>query len=75
MTEIRNAIKQCGISPKVLNSLIAGVVWFVLSKLAIQFDPIVEQAINVGIMALVAYLSNPGTVVTPAPDPHTELNG
>lgn len=56
-------MKTVGLSPKVINSFLTGLAVFLFTKLGLQWDPIVEQAINVASMLLVAYLSKPGDVV------------
>lgn len=56
-------MRTLGISPKVVASAITGVVVYLLTKLAIQVDPVIEQAINVAAMILAGYLAPPGAVV------------
>lgn len=52
-------MKTVGLSPKVVASAITGVVVYLLTKLAIQVDPVIEQAINVVAMILAGYLAPP----------------
>ena len=59
---VREAIKQSGVSPKVIASLIAGLIVFGLTKLAIPADPIIEQAVNVLAMVIAGYLAPAGKV-------------
>lgn len=59
----RLALEQCGVSPKVLAGLIAGLITFALTKFAIPADPIVEQAVNVLAALLAAYVAPPGRVL------------
>ncbi len=61
-TVIREAIKQSGVSPKVIAAALTGVVVFALTKLAISVDPIVEQAINVAAMIVAGAVAGPGKV-------------
>ena len=61
-------MKQNGVSPKVLNSAIVGLITAILLKFGISLDPVLEQFINVAVMILVGYLSPPGDVVPEVPD-------
>lgn len=63
MTTIQKACRQVGVSPKVLASAITGVVVYLLTKLAIQVDPVIEQAINVLAMVAAGLIAPPGDVV------------
>jgi hypothetical protein len=68
MTNVRNALKTCGISPKVLNSAIVGLIVAVLFKFGISIDSTLEQFINVAVMIVVGYLSPPGDVIVDDPE-------
>lgn len=63
MTQIRQALRQSGISPKVLNSFIVGLITYALTKLAIPWNPIVEQGVTIAAMTVTGWLSPPGDVV------------
>lgn len=51
-----------GISPKVVAAALTAIVTFALTKLAIPWNPIVEQAINAVAPIVAAYLAPPGAV-------------
>lgn len=53
---------QDGLSPKVIAAAITGIVVYAITKLGVQLDPVLEQAINVAAMILAGYLAPPGTV-------------
>ena len=53
---------QDGLSPKVIAAAITGVVVYLITKLGLQVDPVIEQAINVAAMLVAAYLAPPGAV-------------
>jgi hypothetical protein len=55
-----------GISPKVIASAITGVVVYLLTKLAISVDPVIEQAINVAAMVVAGYLAPSGALKEPS---------
>lgn len=66
-------MKTVGLSPKVVAATITGVVVYLLTKLAIPVDPIVEQAINVAAVILAAVIAGPGEVaVDPAKVPASD---
>lgn len=54
-----------GISPKVVASAITGVVVYLVTKLGLQLDPVLEQAINVAAMILAGYIAPAGQVADP----------
>ena len=56
-------MRQCGISPKVVASAVTGLVVYLVTKLGLQMDPVIEQAINVLAMIVAGYLAPPGEVV------------
>ena len=56
-----------GISPKVIAATITGLVVYAITKLGLQVDPVIEQAINVLAVLLAAYLAPPGEVVVDPP--------
>lgn len=62
-TNVVNAVRTCGISPKVIAGALAGIIVFALTKLAVGVDPILEQAINVLAMVAASWLAPPGVVV------------
>lgn len=65
---VRKALKQSGVSPKVLAGALVGIAVFALTKLGVSLDPILEQAINVAAIVLAAIIAPPGdVVVTPEP--------
>jgi uncharacterized membrane protein len=53
-------MNQRGISPKVIAAAVAGLVTYLITKLGLQVDPVVEQAINVVAMLVAAYVAPPG---------------
>lgn len=53
-----------GLSPKVIAAALTAVATFLLTKLAIPWNPIVEQAINAIAPIIAAFLARPGAVVT-----------
>src|SRR4051794_40479982 len=53
---------QDGLSPKVIAGAIAGVVVYLITKLGLQVDPVIEQAINVAAVLVAAWLAPPGAV-------------
>lgn len=55
-------MRSVGISPKVVAATVTGIVVYLITKLGLQVDPVVEQAINVGATLLAAYLAPPGAV-------------
>lgn len=55
-------MRTVGISPKVLAATITGLVVYLVTKLGLQADPVVEQAINVFATVAAAYLAPPGAV-------------
>ena len=55
-------MKQIGPSPKVVAAALTGLVVYVLTKLAVEVDPAIEQAINVMAMILAGIIAPPGTV-------------
>lgn len=57
---------SAGISPKVVASAITGIVVFAITKLGLQLDPVVEQAINALAMVAAGYVAPPGQVTTEA---------
>lgn len=58
-----------GISPKVIAATITGVAVYLITKLGLQLDPVIEQAINVAATLAAAYLAPPGQVTAPEVDP------
>lgn len=54
-----------GISPKVIAATITGIAVYLITKLGLQVDPVIEQAINVAATLLAAYLAPPGAVRGP----------
>jgi hypothetical protein len=56
-------VRTNGVSPKVLAATITGLVVYLITKLGVQADPVVEQAINVFATVFAAYLAPPGAVV------------
>jgi len=64
MTTVRDDIvvpqTTIGLSPKLIVPAIVGLVGYVLTKLAIPFDPALEQAANVLAMVVAAYWAPPG---------------
>lgn len=54
--------KTAGISPKLIASAITGIVTFLITKLGLQADPVLEQAISVTAMLIAAYIAPPGNV-------------
>lgn len=67
-SNVVDVVRSCGISPKVVASLVTGLLVFLLTKLAIPLDPIVEQFINVVAMAVAGYLAPPGKVIVEEPE-------
>lgn len=61
------ALEQVGISPKVVAATVSGVVAFLILKLGIQLDPVIEEAINVLVMAVAGVVAPPGTVKVAEP--------
>jgi hypothetical protein len=63
---------QDGLSPKVVAGAITGVIVYLITKLGLRVDPVVEQAINVAAVLVAAWLAPPGAVkerpVGPASD-------
>jgi NhaP-type Na+/H+ or K+/H+ antiporter len=55
-------VKQEGISPKVVAAAVTGLAVYLITKLGLQVDPVIEQAINVAAMLVAAYLAPPGNV-------------
>jgi uncharacterized membrane protein YphA (DoxX/SURF4 family) len=53
-----------GVSPKVVAAFLTALVTFALTKLAIPWNPIVEQAINIVAPLIAAILAGPGKVQT-----------
>lgn len=72
MKQIQKACKTVGLSPKVVASAITGLVVYLLTKLAVQIDPVIEQAINVLAMIVAGYIAPPGDVVVP--DAEVDVN-
>lgn len=72
MNQIQKACKTAGLSPKVVASAITGIAVYLLTKLAVQVDPVIEQAINVVAMIIAGYVAPPGDVVIP--DQPLEVN-
>lgn len=72
MSNVQQACRQVGISPKVIASALTGLVVYLLTKLAIQLDPVIEQAINVLSMVVAGVIAGPGDVVVQGP-PDPEL--
>lgn len=68
MQNVVDVVRTSGVSPKVVASLVTGLIVFALSKLAIPLDPIIEQFINVLAMAAAGYLAPPGKVVVTEPE-------
>lgn len=62
-TEVAESIKSCGLSPKVVASAGTGIVAYAVTKLALPWDPAVEQAVNVGAMIFAGWLAKPGKVI------------
>ncbi|MCU1500601.1 MAG: hypothetical protein JWM47_4554 [Acidimicrobiales bacterium] len=67
MTNVQKACKQVGVSPKVIASAITGLVVYLITKLGLQLDPVLEQAINVVAMIVAGVIAPPGDVVTQGP--------
>lgn len=63
--------KQIGVSPKVVASAVTGILVYLVTKLGLHLDPMLEQAINVIAMIAAGVLAPPGDVVTtnPSVDP------
>lgn len=55
-------MKTVGISPKVVAALLTSIVTFLVTKLGLQWDPILEQAINAAAPIIAAYLAPPSKV-------------
>ena len=55
-------MQTVGLSPKVIASAVTGVLVYAVTKLGVQLDPVIEQAINVAAMLVAAYLAPPGVV-------------
>lgn len=55
-------MRSVGISPKVVAATITGIVVYLITKLGLRVDPVIEQAINVAATLLAAYLAPPGAV-------------
>lgn len=51
-----------GLSPKVIAAALTGLATFLLTKLGLPWDPIVEQAINVAAPLLAAVFAPPGRI-------------
>lgn len=60
--------RTCGVSPKVIVSAITGVAVYLITKLGLQLDPVLEQALNVAAMVIAGYLAPPGDVVSETPE-------
>jgi hypothetical protein len=58
-------MRTIGISPKVIASAITGVIVYLVTKLGLQLDPVIEQAINVAAMILAGYIAPSGQVEDP----------
>lgn len=61
-----------GLSPKVIAAAITGVIVYLVTKLGLQVDPVIEQAINVAAVLLAAYLAPPGAVKEQAVGPASD---
>jgi hypothetical protein len=57
-----------GISPKVIAALLTSIVTFLVTKLGLQWNPIIEQAINAIVPIIAAFLAPPGIVTSPSGD-------
>lgn len=57
-------MKTVGISPKVIAALLTSLATFLLTKLGLSWDPIVEQAINAVAPIIAAYLAPAAKVRT-----------
>lgn len=71
MTAVQKACKQVGVSPKVIASAITGLVVYLATKLGLQWDPVLEQAVNVLAMIVAGIVAPPGDVVVqsvPSPE-------
>jgi hypothetical protein len=62
MTSVQKACRTVGLSPKVVASAITGIVVYAITKLGLQLDPVIEQAINVAAMIAAGYIAPPGQV-------------
>jgi hypothetical protein len=71
---VQKACRTCGLSPKVVASAITGLVVYLLTKLAIQVDPVIEQALNVIAMIIAGYVAPPGDVVVQGPPAEEKVN-
>jgi hypothetical protein len=70
MNAIQKACKTVGLSPKVIATTLTGLVVYLVTKLGLQWDPVLEQAVNVLAMIVAGYIAPPGDVVVQqAPDP------
>jgi hypothetical protein len=56
-------MRTVGISPKVVAATITGLVVYLITKLGVQADPVLEQAINVIATVAAAYIAPPGAVI------------
>lgn len=58
---VRNT-ETVGVSPKVVAALLTAVVTFLVTKLGLQWNPIIEQAINAAAPVIAAVVAKPGKV-------------
>jgi hypothetical protein len=56
--------EQVGLSPKLVAALLTSLATFLLTKLALPWNPIVEQAINAVAPLIAAFLAGPGRIRT-----------
>lgn len=66
-------MQTIGLSPKVVAAAITGLVVYLITKLGLPVDPVVEQAINVAAMLVAAWLAPSGAVQTPDEDGNPTL--
>ena len=53
-------MRTIGISPKVIAPAITGILVYLITKLGLQLDPLLEQALNVLAMIVAGYIAPPG---------------
>lgn len=63
MTEVRKALRQAGVSPKIIADALVSIVGFVLAYFAVSLDPVLAAAVAKLAGTLAAWLVGPGDVV------------
>jgi hypothetical protein len=72
MTTVRTALRQHGISPKLVADLLTSIVAFAVTYFGIDLDPVLSAGIAKGVGFIAGFLVGPGTVEVAAVTTNSE---